>query len=132
MRPEVWQSILDRSSSVANSCFVELMQNIAEPFVSAIREFQGSKSVFHGGRLLLVGDAFSLCRPHGGGSTSQAALQAQSLAKVWNGDMSLESWEDMCLESAATAAEFSLKMGQIFWHGLPASAANDAVKLTGP
>jgi flavin-dependent dehydrogenase len=117
IQPKVWQRLLDRQYSLSNPYFVELMEKINEPFVSAIRDFEGSKAVFFDGKLLLAGDALAQCRPHGGGSTSQAALQAGLLAKVWNGEMTLEEWEETCLQSAAKAAQYSLAMAQFFWNG---------------
>jgi 2-polyprenyl-6-methoxyphenol hydroxylase-like FAD-dependent oxidoreductase len=112
----VWQRLVDRKSSVVNPYFVELMESIEQPFVSAIQDFQGQKAVFYDGKLLLVGDAFTLCRPHGGGSTSQAAVQAQTLFQALQGNMTLDEWEETCLDSAEKAARFSLAMADFFWN----------------
>jgi 2-polyprenyl-6-methoxyphenol hydroxylase-like FAD-dependent oxidoreductase len=117
MRPEVWQRVLDRKVLVKNPYFRELMEKVEQPFVSAIRDFKGTKSVFYDGSLLLAGDAFTMCRPHGGGSTSQAAFQAQTLVKVLEGEKTLEQWEEACLASAEKAAQFSMAMAQLFWKG---------------
>lgn len=117
MQPQVWKRLLARNARSGNYAFGELIEKIEEPFVSAIHDFQGEKAVFLGGKLLLVGDAFNLCRPHGGGSTNLAAFQVQELVKCWGGEMSLMEWEKRCVESTAKAAEFSLKMAQFFWHG---------------
>ncbi|KAF2449696.1 hypothetical protein P171DRAFT_517362 [Karstenula rhodostoma CBS 690.94] len=51
--PEVWRHLLDRNSTAGNPTFIELVGKIREPFVSAIRDFQGSKAVFLHGKLLL-------------------------------------------------------------------------------
>jgi 2-polyprenyl-6-methoxyphenol hydroxylase-like FAD-dependent oxidoreductase len=96
---------------------MELMEKIEQPFVSAIRDFKGTKSVFYDGKLLLAGDAFTVCRPHGAGSTSQAAFQVQTLIKVLDGEMTLEQWEETCLEAAAKAAQYSMGMARFFWTG---------------
>lgn len=62
MSPKVWQTLIGRKASVVNPYFVDLMEAIEEPFVSAINDFQGQKAVFWDGKVLLVGDAFSLVR----------------------------------------------------------------------
>jgi 2-polyprenyl-6-methoxyphenol hydroxylase-like FAD-dependent oxidoreductase len=117
MSSKVWQRLLDRKREVKNPYFVELMESIEEPFVSAIREFSGKKALFYDKKLLLVGDAFTLCRPHGGGSTSEAAFQANTLLQALQGDITLDQWEATCLVSAEKAARFSLAMADFFWNG---------------
>lgn len=90
------------------------MEKIELPFISAIRDFDASKSVFHGGELLVVGDAFAQCRPHGAGGTSQAALQAMLLAKVWNNEMTLVESEKTCLQSSKKFRSVQLGVGAVF------------------
>lgn len=116
MRPEVWKRLLERDATTGNPAFVELAEQITEPFVSAIHDFQGSKAVFFDGKVLLLGDAFSLCRPHGGGSTSQAAVQVQQLVRCLEGDMSLSEWEEHGIKSSVDGAQFSLRMAHFFWY----------------
>lgn len=115
MDPKIWQRVLNRKSTVKNPYFIDLMEAIEEPFVSVIKDFQGKKSVFWDGKVILVGDAFSLIRLHGGGSTSQAALQAQMLGRMMNGEMTREEWEERCVDEAEKAAGFSLRMAGFFW-----------------
>ncbi|KAF2785511.1 FAD/NAD(P)-binding domain-containing protein [Melanomma pulvis-pyrius CBS 109.77] len=128
MQPKVWRSILDRKSVVSNPHFVELLEKTKEPFVSAIRDFPGSKAVFCDGKLLLVGDALALCRPHGGGSTSQAAFQALELGKVWEGARALDLWEKDCLEGASKAQTISLAMGEFFFAGKAPTVVRNTVE----
>ncbi len=132
MQPKVWERVLDHRKLVGNPYFIELMEKIEEPFVSAIRDFEGSKAAFYDGKLLLAGDALTLCRPHGGASTNEAALQAQLLVKVWKGEMTIEEWEKMCFESAAKAAQFSLAMAQFFWTGEVTSVSRTTVERESP
>jgi flavin-dependent dehydrogenase len=115
--PKVWQRVIDRKTSVVNPYFIDLMESIKEPFVSAISDFQGQKSLYYNNKVLLVGDALALCRPHGGGSTSQAAIQAQALLQSLRGEITINQWEKTCLESAEKAARFSLAMADFFWNG---------------
>ncbi|KAH3958444.1 hypothetical protein HBI24_119850 [Parastagonospora nodorum] len=126
MDPIVWQRAVARKSTVVNPHFIHLMESITEPFVTAISDFAGQRSVFFDGRLLLVGDAFTLCRPHGGGSTSQAAFRAQTLDKALRGEITLEQWEETCLAEAKKAAMFSLAMAEFFWRGKVEKAESEA------
>jgi flavin-dependent dehydrogenase len=115
--PKVWQRVSSRGTKPGNPQFAELIRSITEPLVSAIRDFPGSKSVFCDGKVLLVGDAFSLCRPHTGGSTSQAAFQALELIKVLDSTLALEQWEKACVESAAAERARSLGAAGFFFGG---------------
>jgi 2-polyprenyl-6-methoxyphenol hydroxylase-like FAD-dependent oxidoreductase len=128
MNPQIWQRVIDRESSVGNPYFVDVMRAVKEPFVSTINDFGGQKSVFWNGRVLLVGDAFTLCRPHGGGSTSQAALQAQTLLQALQGEMTLEQWEQSCLAAAQKAAQFSLAMADFLWNGKVSKSPGETTK----
>jgi 2-polyprenyl-6-methoxyphenol hydroxylase-like FAD-dependent oxidoreductase len=124
--PAVWQRVVGRKTSVMNPHFIDLMESIEEPFVSAIGDFQGHKSLFYNNKLMLVGDAFALCRPHGGGSTSQAAFQAQKLMQCLRSELTIEQWEEICLDSAEKAARFSLAMADFFWNGKVSQSVSDA------
>jgi 2-polyprenyl-6-methoxyphenol hydroxylase-like FAD-dependent oxidoreductase len=117
IQPQVWQRVLGRKDTVSNPHFIDLLSHTSEPFVSAVRDFPGTKSIFHGGKILLVGDAFALCRPHAGGSTSQAAFQALELRKLLEGQMDFNEWERICVEAAAKESMKSLGAAQFFFSG---------------
>lgn len=128
MQPKIWRRVLEqkRATTVSNPYFIELFEKTEEPFISAIRDFPGSKGVFYDGKLFLLGDALAQCRPHAGGSTSQAAIQARGLVQIWEGTLTPEQWEKNCLESAAKAQAYSLGMGEFFFTG----KAPDTVRST--
>lgn len=117
VQPQVWQSVLNRQDTISNSHFLELLQHTNEPFVSAIHDFPGTCSVFEDGRVLLVGDAFALCMPHAGGSTSQAAFQVSMLRKVFEDAINLDSWQRVCIGSATKELEKSLGAAKLFFRG---------------
>ena len=132
MQPKVWRDLLERRfGDIANPHFIELFEETHEPFVSAIRDFPASKAVFWDGKVILVGDAFALCRPHAGGSTSQAAFQAIELAKVWEGISTAEQWEKECIASAAKAQALSLAMAEFFFTGKPPAIVQRLVEKNG-
>jgi hypothetical protein len=104
------------------------MESIKEPFVSAISDFQDQKSLYYNNKVLLVSDALALCRPHSGGSTSQAAIQAQTLLQSLRGEITINQWEKTCLESAEKTARFSLAMADFFWNGKVVQTPSKATK----
>lgn len=73
--------------------FVELINKIHQPFITAISDTIALQASFFDGKLLLVGDALALFRPHVAASTNQAALHCLLLEKVLNGAMSFSEWE---------------------------------------
>jgi 2-polyprenyl-6-methoxyphenol hydroxylase-like FAD-dependent oxidoreductase len=116
IRPEVWSKRQSRAGAIS-APFAELIAKTDDPFVSAIREFTAPGCVFHDGKLLLVGDGFSLFRPHVGASTNQAALQALGLAEVLQGKCSLQDWEKKALEYAKTTSALSAAFGSYSFSG---------------
>ncbi|KAI9649442.1 hypothetical protein NHQ30_002018 [Ciborinia camelliae] len=81
MQPQVW-SRKRESGEALSAPFAELLAKTPDPLISAVRECSSPRAVFHDGKLLLVGDAFALFRPHVGLSTNQAAMQALGLAEL--------------------------------------------------
>ncbi|KAF1970439.1 hypothetical protein BU23DRAFT_212929, partial [Bimuria novae-zelandiae CBS 107.79] len=112
--PSTWTRLVSRKTAVRNPTSTELLHSISDPLVSAIHSFAASKAVFLDGKVVLLGDALALCRPHGGGSTSQAAFQILQLVRCLEGEMSLDEWERVVVEEARTAAEFSVTMAKYF------------------
>ncbi|QSZ30306.1 hypothetical protein DSL72_004828 [Monilinia vaccinii-corymbosi] len=80
--------------------FSELLAKTPDPLLSAVRERSSPRADFHDGKLLLVGDAFALFRPHVGLSTNQAAMQALGLVEVFSGKCNLAEWETKSLAYA--------------------------------
>lgn len=67
---------------------------------------------------MLVGDAFTLFRPHAGASTGQAAMQALGLARVFQGEIGLEEWEREALGYAERYTAISDGFGQYCFTGV--------------
>jgi len=123
MDPKVWAK--RQSSGAALSVpFAELIKKTTDPFVSAIRESTTPQPVAHDGKLLLVGDAFSLFRPHTGSSTNQTARQALELAEVFRGVKTLDEWQASSLGYARMTGAISKAFGEYCFTGqIPQSLA---------
>jgi hypothetical protein len=116
IQPNVWAKVRARRSALSKA-FAELLDKTSDPFVSAIRDCVAPNAVFYDGKLLLVGDAFTLFRPHGGSSTSQAAMQAMGLAEVFQGKRDLADWEKSSLEYARRNSAISNSFGEYYFTG---------------
>jgi hypothetical protein len=117
MQPGVHKTLLESSSKIENSHFVELISKTNEPFVCAIHERAASDPVLCGGKVLLVGDALALCRPHRGDSTNEAAFQVLKLGEVLERGLSLDQWRKVVVESAENARAASCKMAEALFGG---------------
>lgn len=113
---EVWAN-RQSSGATLSVPFAELIQKTTDPFVSAIRESTSHQTVAHDGKLLLVGDAFCLFRPHTGSSTNQAARQALQLAEVYQGRMSLDEWQTSSIGYARMTSAISKAFGEYCFTG---------------
>jgi 2-polyprenyl-6-methoxyphenol hydroxylase-like FAD-dependent oxidoreductase len=116
MQPHIWAKRQALGQDLSPS-FVELLENTTDPFVSAIRERGATQSVFHGGKLLLVGDAFALGRPHIAMSTNRAARQALGLVEVLQGKSTLEQWEESAVKYATATSALSIGYGEYCFTG---------------
>jgi 2-polyprenyl-6-methoxyphenol hydroxylase-like FAD-dependent oxidoreductase len=75
-------------------CCAEVVRLSQEPFIQAIYDFASPRLVF--GRVILIGDAAFLARPHAGMGATKAARDALSLARALAGadpTTALLDWE---------------------------------------
>ena len=91
--------------------FAELIEKTKQPFIQAITDIGIAQPCHFGGKLLFAGDALSTFRPHVGSSTNQAALNALLLEKVMIGEVSLQQWEQQCLDYAGSTSLMSVVWG---------------------
>lgn len=98
--PEVWKAQLSRRDAVISPLWQKLFAISSTPLLSAIYSFENVKSSFFGGKLLLVGEAYTQVRPHLGASCDIAAMQALNLPRVLSGEMNICEWESMVAQHA--------------------------------
>jgi 2-polyprenyl-6-methoxyphenol hydroxylase-like FAD-dependent oxidoreductase len=108
--------------------FAEVVMKTEEPFVQTIDDLTIPRLVF--GRVVLIGDAASLVRPHIGSGTAKAVddaiLLAHALSDGCDEDLNcLAAWEYMRLEVHAGMAEYSRAVARRLGLGqTPSSATN--------
>lgn len=118
MRPEVWAKLKAHAAGVLEPSFLELINKTTEPFISTVRDCASPLASFFDGRLLLVGEALTLMRPHTGMSFSHAAVNCLLLQKVFEGEISLADWEREVLRYAEKTRLLSMVLGNYFQCGI--------------
>ncbi len=92
--PAAITELYDDADALLAPCCAEVVRLSHEPFIQAIYDFESPRVVF--GRVILIGDAAFLARPHAGMGATKAARDALSLARALaNGDpaAALADWE---------------------------------------
>ncbi|KAF2232328.1 FAD/NAD(P)-binding domain-containing protein [Viridothelium virens] len=100
MRPEVWTRQRARGEQELGFQFKEILAKIDSPFITAISDYRVPRASFFGGKVVLVGDALALFRPHTAQSTAQAAVDCTLLEQVLKGEMDVSDWEQEVLQYA--------------------------------
>ena len=111
LRPEVWKAQLFRRDASLPEFWRQSFSRSSLPLLTAIRSFENAKASFFGGKLLLVGEAYTQIRPHLGASCDIAAIQAINLPQVLDGSMSIGEWETIVGEYAMEKAMGSKATG---------------------
>ncbi|KAI0846179.1 FAD/NAD(P)-binding domain-containing protein [Daldinia vernicosa] len=93
VRPEVWETQKAIARTQFASPYLEVIEKIGLPFLHLITDYCSPRASFMGGKVLLVGDAVSLLRPHTAYSTNQAAYHALLTEKLVTKKLTLEEWE---------------------------------------
>ncbi|KAF7984140.1 hypothetical protein HWV62_16786 [Athelia sp. TMB] len=111
MRDEIRSRQRSYARKVLPPQFAELVDKTEHPFIQAITDVAPSQASFYEGKVLLVGDAVCGFRPHIAASTSQAALHAQLLDRMLQGEINLENWERQVMEYASRVSKQGISMG---------------------
>jgi 2-polyprenyl-6-methoxyphenol hydroxylase-like FAD-dependent oxidoreductase len=94
--------------------FQELVAATEEPFVQAILDLQVQRMAF--GRVVLLGDAAFIPRPHTAGSTAKAAANAHALARALNSssghiEVVLQEWQGDQMQVGVDMTEWGMEIG---------------------
>ena len=122
MRPEVWAKHNARAAQVLTRSFLELVNKTSQPFISVVRDCASPQAPFCDGRLLLVGEALTLLRPHTGMSFNHAAVSCLLLQKVFQGDLPVAEWEKEVLKYAEKTKLLTIAVGSYYQFGISSPA----------
>ncbi|MDB6146135.1 MAG: hypothetical protein JWP80_5179 [Pseudomonas sp.] len=96
-----------------NPAFLELIRQTSQVFVQPIRDLKVRQMVFN--RVMLIGDAAFIPRPHTAGVTAKAAENAMILARMLTHhpdmDEGLRRWEQHQLKEGTTMSAWGIDMG---------------------
>ena len=117
MRPEAVAALRRDAAQLLAPSFAQLVEATPEPFVQAILDMQVPQMVF--GRVLLVGDAASMPRPHTAGGAAKAAANALTLARSLRSagadagiDAALARWQKQALRHGMQMSEWGIALGE--------------------
>jgi 2-polyprenyl-6-methoxyphenol hydroxylase-like FAD-dependent oxidoreductase len=100
---DVWARHIDSSASDLPPWIAPAIRASKSLSVSQINSFDAQENVFHGGRVLLIGQACAEIEPYLGKSCDVAAYQIKTLAETLAEQLSgQETWED-CLRNLDSA-----------------------------
>ncbi|KAJ9664776.1 hypothetical protein H2198_000122 [Neophaeococcomyces mojaviensis] len=116
MQPHVWERQKQFAKKTLPPQFAELVDKTDKPFVQAITDLEPPNSKHEVARLMrgkavIVGDALAGFRPHTAASTSQAALHALLLERVFSGNMTWDEYEDSVFEYAQNVQAHGVRLG---------------------
>ena len=118
IRPEVWAKQQALGEKIYAAPMKELVGQITNPFVTAISDHEASRATFFDGRVLIVGDALALFRPHLALSTDQAARHCLLLEAVLSGNSTVREWEKQALQHAHVTQLKSSALGTCYLSGI--------------
>lgn len=116
--------VMHEAGQLLPPAFRDVVQATDAPFVQAIRDLAVEKMVC--GRVILVGDAAAIPRPHTAASTSKAASNALALAEALrrspdNLDYALGTWETVQVALGRRLREYGEEIGNhLMFHSTPA------------
>jgi 2-polyprenyl-6-methoxyphenol hydroxylase-like FAD-dependent oxidoreductase len=80
IRGDLIATLRDRARACFAPAVAEVVQRVSQPLLQAITDLEAPKLIF--GRVVLMGDAAFVARPHVAGGITKAALDARRLAEV--------------------------------------------------
>ena len=124
VRKDIWDRLLKKArDKPLPTPLLDIITKIKRPFIQVITEFTSPQATFENGKVLLVGDALSLYRPHTAFSATQAAFHALCVERYVNADMSLHKWEDHVLWYALLHSAQSTWYGKFYQHWIGVALA---------
>lgn len=118
LRSDIWARQRAYGNEVLPAPFAELINAITRPFITAIGDVSSPQASFFNGKVLLVGDAITLIRPHMARSTNQAGLHCLLLEKHLKGEVSITEWEKKVLQYARVNQFLSIAVADFYLSGL--------------
>ncbi|KAL9111275.1 MAG: hypothetical protein Q9227_004354 [Pyrenula ochraceoflavens] len=117
MDPGVWKRQFEPCKEVMLPAFREVCENVKEPFISAVNDCTAPSALYFNGKVILLGEALALIRPHTGISFDTAAFQVLQLKRVMEGQSTLDEWQEQVNSNNRKAELFALVYGRFLLYG---------------
>ncbi|KAF4621881.1 hypothetical protein G7Y89_g14464 [Cudoniella acicularis] len=117
MQLSAWAPYVSHAEQVMCAPFAEMVRKTTHPFITAVSDVACPNATALEGKVMIVGEALALIRPHMALSTTQCAIQALLVDRVFNGEISLQEWEKQVLRSARLNALKTNAYGYFFLYG---------------
>lgn len=124
VRSEVWEKQKKLAKTLFAEPYLEVIEKIDSPFLHQISDYCSPRASVADGKILLVGDAIALLRPHIAFSTNQAAYHTFLTEKLLKGELTMEQWEYQVSTAAYLHWRRSLWFGEFFQRPLYISMAS--------
>lgn len=113
IRPDVIARMLDEAKRVLSPQFFEVVQKTEQPFYQPIYDLESARLAF--GRVVLVGDAAFVARPHCGMGVTKAGADAVALVEALGAgkpiEAALKDYEAVRQPFGAYIVDFARKLG---------------------
>jgi 2-polyprenyl-6-methoxyphenol hydroxylase-like FAD-dependent oxidoreductase len=120
VREDIWAARLRHArQSGLTAPLLEVLHRIERPFLQVITDFCSPRATFEDGKVLLVGDALTLFRPHTALSGTQAAFDAMRVQDYVSGKISVQQWEADVVGFARLHWSQSVWWGGYYQHRRP-------------
>jgi hypothetical protein len=93
VRDTVWNRQKEHGNSLLSTPYREIINKIEKPFIHIISDYCSPQASFANGKVLIVGDASTLLRPHIAFSTNQAASHCLLVEKLLTHQIDGTIWE---------------------------------------
>lgn len=117
MRDEVWEAQRLHGNKILNAVFAELLNKTKEPFLSVIQDYSAPRASFFEGKMLMIGDALALFRPHMGLSVNQSAVDCLLLERMMKGEITLKTWEKQVIQYGLRTKLMNAAFGAWYIYG---------------
>jgi hypothetical protein len=114
VRPHIWDEQRAYARAKFALPYLTIIDNIVSPFVHLITDYHSPQASFANGKVLLVGDALTLLRPHIAFSTNQAAYQALWTERLVKGEVDPVQYEYQVMTATCLHWRRSVWFGEFF------------------
>ncbi|KAF7536538.1 hypothetical protein G7054_g4409 [Neopestalotiopsis clavispora] len=115
LRPHLLEPLRDRLRGVLCPQFQKVIDAVPPEavLIQAVSDLKAGQNIFLDGKVILLGEAHTVTRPHTFRATASAAFQAILLTPVLDGKSQIQDWSKTCLEYTDLLSKEAIHIGEI-------------------